>query len=430
MRFVQLQDWLQWMEAQHPRQIDLGLDRVSAVFQQMNLALTMPVITVAGTNGKGSCVALLSAILEAEGYRVGAYTSPHLLRYNERVRIDGEEVADAALVRAFDKVDRASGSLSLSFFEFGTLAALQLFSDAQLDVLILEVGLGGRLDAVNIVDADLALISSVDLDHEAWLGNDRETIAREKAGIARENTPLIFGDPRSSAAVVDIAQQLDAPLYARGSEFFFEEAADCWHWRGRRRDGSERLLRSLPLPPVMLDNAAAVLQAVCLFELPVSETAIREGLAQVHIAARGEVLPLREHGLLLDVAHNPAALSRLAKQLADMPNGGKCTAVLAVMEDKKIAGSLRELSPYIDQWYLPELPGIARAMAPAVLARHLLNEGVDSAAVHTVGDVASALPAIRATLCDRDCLVVFGSFFTVSAVMQAMPATAFVETLH
>lgn len=430
MRFVQLQDWLQWIEAQHPRQIDLGLDRVAAVYKTMGLHLNAPVITVAGTNGKGSCVALLSAILEAEGYRVGCYTSPHLQRYNERVRIDGAWVSDAALINAFDKVDRARGDLPLSFFEFGTLAALQLFADAQLDAVVLEVGLGGRLDAVNIVDADVALISSIDIDHEAWLGSDRETIGREKAGIARSGKPLIFGDHRPCHSVEDVASELGAPFYARDQHFSFSATADAWQWQGQRRDGSLRRLSGLPLPAVMLDNAAAVIQAVQMLPLPVSEAALREGLAEVRIAARGELLALREHALLLDVAHNAAALAKLAEQLATRSDKGRVVAVFAVMADKHIEASLSAFSGLVDHWYLPELAGVERAMAAPALAQQLRKAGIPETAIDCCGDVGQDLPGIRAKLNKGDCLVVFGSFFTVAAVMQALPPSAFVETLH
>ncbi len=430
MRFVQLQDWLQWLEAQHPRQIDLGLERVAAVVEQMNLSLTMPVITVAGTNGKGSCVALLSAVLAAAGYRVGAYTSPHLLRYNERVVIDGDAVSDEALMMAFDAVDCARGDTSLSYFEFGTLAALQLFSASQPDVLVLEVGLGGRLDAVNIVDADIAIISSVDLDHEAWLGNDRETIAREKAGIARRGRPLIFGDPRDSDAVACVASELQLPFYQRGVDFDLSAEVDCWHWRGRSRDGGALSYAALPLPQLMLDNAATVVQAINLLSLAVPEKAIRDGLEAAHVAARGELLQLREHALLLDVAHNPAALSRLSAQLRTLPVTGRVVAVLAVMADKNVAGSLAELEGLVDHWYLPPLAGVERAMPPERLREHLLAAGVPEAAITLPTALAQSLPGIRAELCSDDCLVVFGSFFTVAATMQLMPATAFVESLH
>lgn len=430
MRFVQLQDWLQWIEAQHPREIDLGLERVAAVVAKMNLSLAMPVITVAGTNGKGSCVALLSAVLSAAGYRVGAYTSPHLLRYNERVVIDGQQVSDAALVAAFDRVDRVRGDTSLSYFEFGTLAALQLFSDAQPDVLVLEVGLGGRLDAVNVVDADIAIISSVDLDHEAWLGSDREAIAKEKAGIARRGRPLVFGDPRRCEAVLTLAEALQLPLYQRGVDFDFVREAQCWDWRGRSDAGGDAHLAALPPPAVMLDNAATVIQAVQLLSLPVDEGAIRQGLTAVRIAARGEYLQLREHGLLLDVAHNPAALAHLSEQLAELPPTGKVVAVFAVMADKHVADSLAALIARIDHWYLPPLPGVPRAMAPGVLREHLLAAGAAETAVSQPSELAESLAAIRAELKADDCLVVFGSFFTVAAAMQAMPATAFVESLH
>ena len=430
MRFEQLQDWLQWMEAQHPRQIDLGLERIAEVARQLNFSLDMPVITVAGTNGKGSCVALLSQIFRCAGLSVGAYTSPHLLRYNERVVIDGEPVTDAALCHAFDVVDQARQGTSLTYFEFGTLAALQLFSEAQPDVLVLEVGLGGRLDAVNIVDADVAVISSVDLDHQAWLGDDRETIAREKAGIMRRGRPVVFGDTRRSPAIGETAAACLARLFERGADFDLQDDGAVWHWRGIDRLGQGSELRDLPCPSLLLDNAATVIQALRQLPFDVPDSAIREGLRQVHIPARGECFALREHQLLLDVAHNPAALARLQQRLPELATQGSIDAVFAVMADKQLGDSLAAFAPWVRHWYLPPLPGVERAMPPERLRQQLLAAGVDDAAITELPPLAESLPRVRARLAKDDSLLVFGSFFTVAALMQAMPAAAFVEILH
>ena len=430
MRFEQLQDWLQWMEAQHPRQIDLGLERIAEVARQMDLSLGMPIITVAGTNGKGSCVALLSQIFQCAGLSVGAYTSPHLLRYNERIVIDGEPVSDAALCHAFEIVDQARRGTSLTYFEFGTLAALQLFSETQPDVLVLEVGLGGRLDAVNIVDADVAVISSVDLDHQAWLGNDRETIAREKAGIMRRGRPVVFGDTRRSPAVGEMAAACLARLIERGDDFGLEHVGDNWHWHGVNRLGQACEMKNLPCPAVLLDNAATVIQAIMQLPFDVPESAIREGLRLVHIPARGECFALRDHRLVLDVAHNPAALARLRERLPELLEKGNVDAVFAVMADKELGESLADFTPLVRQWYLPPLPGVERAMSPEKLKQQLIAAGVSDAAIHMIAPLPESLAGVRAGLGKDDSLLAFGSFFTVAAVMQAMPASAFVEILH
>lgn len=430
MRFTQLHDWLRWLELQHPRQIDLGLERISAVAETLDLNLPMPVITVAGTNGKGSCVALLSSILHADGYSVGSYTSPHLLRYNERVCIDGEMVDDAALCRAFAEVDRACQGTSLSYFEFGTLAALWLFAEAAPDVLVLEVGLGGRLDAVNIIDADIAIISSVDLDHESWLGNSRDEIGREKAGIMRPGRPAVFGDPRPCAAVTQCAIDKLARLVERGADFDFEESAESWVWRGVGAEREPRSISDLPKPELLLDNAATVIQALQFFPRALSLEAIRMGLEQASVPARGQRLRLRHCDLVLDVAHNAAAVARLDRRLAEgASEGGRTVAVFALMADKKLDSLLGEIKQSIDHWYLPELSGNERAMSPASLRAGLLAAGIAPENVDFI-DLPSEFSGMLDTLQADDTLVVFGSFFTIAAVLEAMPASAFVEALH
>lgn len=428
MRFTQLHDWLRWLEVQHPRQIDLGLERVAAVAETLALDLPMPVITVAGTNGKGSCVALLNSILRADGYSVGSYTSPHLLRYNERVCIDGEMVDDAALCRAFAEVDRARQGTSLSYFEFGTLAALWLFAEAAPDVLVLEVGLGGRLDAVNIIDADIAIISSVDLDHESWLGNNREDIGREKAGIMRAAKPVVFGDPRPCAAVSQCAIDKLAHLVERGSDFGFEDTAESWLWRGVDRNRQPKVLADLPKPELLLDNAATVIQALQFFPTEISHEAIRAGIEQASVPARGQRLRLRQCDLVLDVAHNAAAVARLADRLGQEA-GGRTVAVFALMADKKLESLLGEIKHRIDHWYLPELPGNDRAMAPAALRAGLIAAGIDERRVELI-DLHTDLPGVLNAMAGDDTLLAFGSFFTVAAVLEALPASAFAEALH
>ncbi|HSP00336.1 MAG TPA: bifunctional tetrahydrofolate synthase/dihydrofolate synthase, partial [Thioalkalivibrio sp.] len=309
MRFDTLEQWLAWQETLHPKAIDLGLERVARVAGRLGLLEpSHAVITVAGTNGKGSTVALLDAIYRAAGYRVCTYTSPHLLRYNERIRIHGALASDEALCRAFDAVDTARGEESLSYFEFGTLAALWLFWEAAPDVAILEVGLGGRLDAVNIIDSDVAVITSIGIDHEAWLGSDREVIGAEKAGVFRAARPAVCGDPRPPASIQRRALDLGAKLYMAGRDFSWQAAAlgQGWQWQGP----GAVVLADLPLPalfgPIQLNNAASALTAVTLLQarLAVSREALARGLQQVRLPGRFQ--QLRDKPLvILDVAHNP-----------------------------------------------------------------------------------------------------------------------------
>ena len=315
MRFSTLADWLHWQEQLHPEEIELGLKRVCQVFQQLHPEPpTFKIIIVAGTNGKGSSVAMLEAILLAAGYRVAAYTSPHLLCYNERVRLQEQAVNDALLCEAFARIDQVRGDISLTYFEFGTLAALDIFYRQGLDVAILEVGMGGRLDAVNIIDADVALITAIDVDHEKWLGNNRETIGFEKAGIMRSRRPVISSDLATPLSVVRHANDLGAPLYCLGKDFSVVPEASGWAFR----DNENISRNALPLPALrgehQLHNAAGVLKVLqCLdTSLPVSAQALREGLLSVRLAGRFQVIP-GEVMTILDVAHNPQSAAVLAQ---------------------------------------------------------------------------------------------------------------------
>ena len=418
MRFTTLAQWLSWQEGLHPSEIELGLERVREVAARLGL-LNPPhrVITVAGTNGKGSSVALLAAIYRAAGYRVGAYTSPHFLRYNERIRINGAEIDDASLCRAFDKIDRARGDLSLTYFEFGTLAALSCFADAGLDVAILEVGLGGRLDAVNIIDPDVALITAIAVDHESWLGTDRETIGREKAGIMRRGVAAVCGDPHPPQSLIDHAEEIGATLLRQGVDFVAEPQAGqagawCWRSGSRRRDA---------LPPPALrgafqrDNAAAVVAVVEQMApmLPVGQAELRAGLAQAELPGRFQVVagPVP---MVLDVAHNPQAAVALAANLRAWPTPGRTFAITAMMADKAIDEMVAALADEIDQWYVTTVD-IPRAAAVDQLAGSLAKLGLGP--VQRCASVAEALDRVvaRAQLNDR--IVVFGSFYTVAEAM-------------
>lgn len=413
MRFATLDEWLAWQETLHPKSIDLGLARVRKVYQALRPKQPPPfTLTVAGTNGKGSSVALLDAMLRAEGYRVGAYTSPHLLCYNERIRVNGECAKDDAICDAFERIDRARDGTTLSFFEFGTLAALDLFSQSALDVQILEVGLGGRLDAVNIINADAALIASIDIDHRDWFGDSREAIALEKAGILRPGRPAVVGDPKPPQSLLDFAAANGIALSLQGKAFGYERAGSAWNWFG-----AGGRLEHLPLPALagahQLLNAAAAIQLLRLVDTqrPVSDAAIRRGLETVKLAGRFHYVdgPVPT---LLDVAHNPQAAGILADYLQEKFSGKKIHAVFAVMRDKDIAGVVAPLKPLVERWYLAPVP-LARAASEAELTT--LFEELSVAPVE--GGFAKATDAFAAAAgnAPKDGLVVvFGTFPLVS----------------
>lgn len=415
MRYTQVDDWLRWMETQHPRNIDLGLERIALVAKQLDIALEMPVITVAGTNGKGSCVALLSAILGAQGYRVGAYTSPHLNQYHERIAIGDSYVDDASLCQAFAAVDQARGETSLTYFEFGTLAALLIFQQQAVDVAVLEVGLGGRLDAVNIIDADLAIVSSIAIDHEAWLGNDREVIGREKAGIFRANRPAIIGDLNPPTSLLAYASQVGALPVSRDKDFRLIDAEQGWAWQGLAANGEVLSYQNLPYPAVLIDNAATVLQAVQYIDLPVSESAIRQGLSAVSVAGRCQHISLGGIEVVLDVAHNPASVQALRDHLDARPVAGRTECLFAVMADKDIAEIIRIIQPCIAHWSLAPLLENERAAQPEQLQTVLLEQGIRQ--VTLASSFSESVNNALSRLSTGDRLVIFGSFFTVAAAM-------------
>src|SRR5688572_848994 len=350
-----LSEWLRWQETLHPSAIDLGLDRMRRTLARLGWQQPKcPVVTVGGTNGKGSTVALTSRILAEAGYRVGTFTSPHLLRYNERIVLDEREVSDASLLAAFERIDAARGSDTLTFFEFNALAALLIFETAGLDAIVLEVGLGGRLDGVNVVDADVAIVSSIALDHCDWLGPDVETIGREKGGIFRGGRPAIFGSRAMPASIAEVAQQLGAPLYRLGADFDWRRSDGRWSWRGRNSS-----YENLPSPALsgelQFDNASAVLCALeCLsVRLRVTRGAIERGLTTVTLPGRFQVLPRSEPVAIewiLDVAHNPAAAQALAAQLAARPTAGRTIAVCGILGDKDIEGVATALQASFDAW--------------------------------------------------------------------------------
>ena len=418
-----LADWEAYIERLHPRRMVLGLERVARVLSRLpRPTAPPPVITVAGTNGKGSCVAYLEAVLGAAGYRTGAYTSPHLLRYNERVRIGGAEAPDALLCEAFQAVEGARRGEPLTYFEFGTLAALVAFWSRDAEVLLLEVGMGGRLDAVNVLDPDAAVVTGVDLDHTLWLGESREAIGREKAGIFRPGRPAVCGRD-CPATVTDRARALGAPCFRLGREFGWREAGPGrWDWWGPGRVWPG-------LPPVgagahQRDNAACALMALAALDgvLAVDVPALRAGLARARLPGRCQVLPGRPRRIL-DVAHNPQAAGRLAEWLRAEPVAGTTHAVCAMLADKDHGGVLGRLAGQVDRWYLAGLASVARG-APAAVLREALARTGGARRVSVHEGVAEAWSAACAAAGPDDRIVAFGSFHTVGAIMAALSPPA------
>ena len=413
-----LEAWLAYLETLHPKAIALGLDRVEAVRAKMGVRLDCPVVTVTGTNGKGSTCAMLEAILRCAGYRTGLYTSPHLLRYNERVRIGGEPQDDASLLAAFHAVEDARGDVALTYFEYGTLAALHAFARAGLDAAILEVGLGGRLDAVNIVDADVAVVTTIDLDHMDYLGPTRADIAYEKAGIFRAGRPVVCAEPDPPATLIDHARAIAAPLMQIGRDFGYVAGDRQWRYWG---PGGDRY--GLPSPALrgayQLANAAAALAVVGLLQdrLHVGAGAIRDGLCAVSLPGRFQVLPGRP-AIVLDVAHNPHAARVLAATLGAMGYFPATIAVFGMLADKDVRGVIDAVKARIDAWFVASLPGPRGGAADAIRAE-LTRAGIAPSAIRTFDDIDSAYAAARGEADEADRIVVFGSFLTVAAALAA-----------
>ncbi|WP_028839598.1 bifunctional tetrahydrofolate synthase/dihydrofolate synthase [Thermomonas fusca] len=416
-----LPDWLAFIERQHPHAIAMGLERVREVAARMGLGKPAPhVVTVAGTNGKGSTVAFVEAIARAQGLRVGAYTSPHLLRYNERVRIDGHDVGDAALVEGFEAVEAARGDTPLTYFEYGTLCALWLFARAGLDLAVLEVGLGGRLDAVNIVDADAAIVTTVGLDHQDWLGGDIEAIGFEKAGIARGFKPLVLGDDDPPASVLRHAYAIGAPAWRIANDFF-AEPVDAGHWRWREV-GYEIVL---PLPmqaqgaPAQLRNAACAIAALRALDLPLEEEALARGVADAAVAGRLQRFERDGVEIVVDVGHNPQAAAALADWLHSQPKR-RTVAVYAALADKDAAGVVAALADEVDGWLLAgSLDAGPRGSDAATLAQRLAGT---AAAAGCHADVAGALTAALARAAPDGRVLAFGSFHAAAEALRYLNA--------
>ncbi|WP_425525809.1 bifunctional tetrahydrofolate synthase/dihydrofolate synthase [Xanthomonas campestris] len=395
----------------------MGLERVREVAARLQIeAPAKHVIVVGGTNGKGSTVAFIEAIGRAAGWKVGTYTSPHLLRYNERVRIHGVEASEAQLVAAFVAVEAARGDTALTYFEFGTLAALWLLQQSALELAVLEIGLGGRLDAVNIIDADVAVITTVDIDHTDWLGEDREAIGAEKAGIIRGWKPVVLGEIDPPSSVLRRAYQLGANAIRAGSDYF-HEPIDAQHWRWR--DVAQTL--ELPMPalqaPVQLANAAAAIAALQALPVEVPATAWAQGVADAQLPGRLQRVARDGVELMLDVGHNPQAARALAQALGKATPAGTTVALYAALADKDVRGVVEALTGCVDQWALAGLEG-ARGQSAEALRARLQGTAAAQAACH--GDVAGALHAVLAEAQPGDRVLVFGSFHTVADALQAL----------
>jgi dihydrofolate synthase/folylpolyglutamate synthase len=430
-----LEEWLAHCERLHPFTIDMGLDRVRRVAQRMNLAMTCPVITVAGTNGKGSTCAMLEAVYGAAGYRTGLYTSPHLVHFEERCRIQGAPVSASALLPAFAEVEAArlgqgarddDGEVSLTYFEFTTLAILRTLSQSGLDVAILEIGLGGRLDAVNIIDTDCAVITCIALDHMALLGPNREAIGYEKAGIMRTGRPVVVSDPVPPQSILDRALEVGADLWRLGKDFHFAGDQQQWGWAMHPSHGGRRYA-GLAYPALrganQLVNASGVLAAVEALRprLPITAQAVRNGLAMVELPGRFQIVP-GTPTLVLDVAHNPHSVAALAENLDAMGFYPTTHAVFGAMADKDLGAMLERIAPLIDRWHVTDLP-LSRASSADALAQ-LLDAHPATAPggkSRVVGRHASPMEALRAAVSaadPADRIVVFGSFYTVGGVLQ------------
>jgi dihydrofolate synthase/folylpolyglutamate synthase len=416
-----LSDWLAHCERLHPQNIDMGLERVREVAQRLNLRFDCPVITVAGTNGKGSTCAMLEAILGQAGFKTGVYTSPHLVHFEERLRLEGQAVQAQSLAVCFAEVEQArlqGEAVSLTYFEFSTLAILLCMMRAELDVVVLEVGLGGRLDAVNIIDPDCAIITSIDLDHMEFLGPDRESIGREKAGIMRAGRPVVVSDPVPPQSVLDHAQALGADLWRFGHDFNFSGDKQQWGWAGRGRRYS-----GLAYPALrganQLVNASGVLAALTALRerLPVTAQAVRSGLAFVELPGRFQIIP-GQPTLVLDVAHNPHSVAALTANLDAMGFFPTTHAVFGAMADKDLEPMFSKIGPVINKWYFTDLPTPRAASAQDLRAMWLAQPKQVSEDVQCFSDPMAALQAAIDAADPADRIVVFGSFYTVGGVLQ------------
>ncbi len=411
-RFHLLEEWLSWQEALHFTAIDLGLDRVRTVAERMGLLNpSFTVVSVAGTNGKGSSVTMLESMLRHSGYRTGKYSSPHLIKYNERICVDGESANDELICSAFSRIDNARKEISLTYFEFGTLAALDIFQRSEVDIAVLEVGLGGRLDAVNILDADAALVTSIDIDHENWLGSNRESIALEKAGIFRNKVPAVCSDPYPPDSLVDYANSTGAYLQLLDHDYHYSSSEDSWNWQS-----ADVAYHDLAKPSVyddcQMQNAAGVLKLLDMIseKFPITEEAIKNGLQGFRLEGRFQVVP-SVVPYILDVAHNSQSARLLANNLKKLATGGTTHCVVGMLKDKSHETIFKELSSIVDLWYIVDLDSERAEKAENLMEK--LDASVDAANVRKHINVADSLHYLAKHARAGDRIVVTGSFLTV-----------------
>ncbi len=412
-----LNEWLDYILASHPENvIELGLTRMKTMIARLGIAFDCPVITVAGTNGKGSTCAMLESIYRAAGYRTAMHTSPHMLRFNERAQIDGKIVEDAPLVEAFKEVEAARDGLPLTYFEFTALGILKVFQKAKPDVVILEIGLGGRLDAINALESTAAIVTTVGIDHEAFLGNTRDAIGWEKAHIYRKGRPAICADLQPPVKLIEYAKALGCKLTLAGVDFKIEEtSSDQMHFQMQSFDWK------LPKPALrghnQVDNAAGVLAVIAslMDKLPVQECAIKEGLLTVRVTARFEKVAENPQ-TILDVGHNPHAARVLAQNVRDLKTAGRTIAVFGMLADKDMLDVVKIMNPVIDEWFMTGLPG-PRGADSQTLYRVMLEAGVEVDKIHVCDGVDQALSSARKAATIADTIIVFGSFVTVTAAL-------------
>ena len=420
--------WVDYIQTLHCREIDLSLDRVQQVYRNLiPNGVDFKVISIAGTNGKGSTAEMLAAIYRAEGYSVGKYTSPHLVRFNERINLQGQPVSDQELLEALERVEQARDDIALTYFEFGTLAAIDLFAQSEVDIAVLEVGLGGRLDAVNILDADVAIITSLSIDHTAWLGNTIDQIAVEKAGIARAQRPCLVGIRQPPDSLTEACRKVAADLQLLGREFDNQIAGeDAWIYKSDHVSYSE-----LPLPygqrGVQIDNASLAMRAVeCMIdELPVTAAAIKKGLREAHIAGRCQIVK-NDPLVIVDVSHNEASVARLREFVVNQKVRGKVFAVCGMLKDKEIAAALMQLNPVVNQWCFASINNERGTSADELVDVFTaeVDPATDSDRLERADNVCEAFDRLYSTLTADDCLLVFGSFFVAGDILRMLENSA------
>jgi dihydrofolate synthase/folylpolyglutamate synthase len=425
-----LEQWLRHLESLHPREMELGLERVSSVAQTLGLLTpSVPVVTVAGTNGKGSTVAVLESLLTEAGQQVGCFTSPHFLRFNERIRVAGKEAADTDIVAAFEQIESARGETSLTYFEFSTLAALLVFRALKADILLLEVGLGGRLDASNIVDPDVAVITGIDLDHQDWLGDTRGQIAREKAGILRRDIPVVIVDPDPPLEIEEYVDSLGAgPLYSLGQAFGVSEAQGDWQGWVTSRVGERRSLPAMPAGSLLPANICAAVQVAELLAWCPQGDALVEAVARVKLTGRRQLQEVGPFSYLLDVAHNPASVNKLLQYNEISDCKGRVIALFSAMRDKAVGEMVALAADRFDGWFLADQPGNERAMLADDIAGLLRQQGQGMISISR--NLTQAFRRAQTVMAPGDLLVIFGSFFTVAAVLPLLEKDRKRDTLE